>query len=37
MRGYKDVNQWLSTYGVPQADVDALKARWDAMLKTLFA
>lgn len=36
MRGYKDVNLWLSTYGIPQADVDALRGRWMALLEKLF-
>ena len=28
---------WVSTYGLPQADVDALQDRWQKLLETLFA
>jgi uncharacterized protein YndB with AHSA1/START domain len=36
MRGYKDVNLWLSTYGVPETEVRALEAEWRALLERLF-
>lgn len=36
MRGYKDVNLWLSTYGLPAAQTDALQARWAAILERIF-
>jgi len=37
MRGYKDANLWLSTYGLPRQQTDALFARWHALLERLFA
>ncbi len=32
-RGYRDAQLWISTYGVPAADVAALEQRWKAMLE----
>ena len=37
MRDYKDVNLWLSTYGLPEAQVRGLEERWKVMLERLFA
>ncbi len=34
---HKEVNLWLSTYGLPTDDTDALQQRWDAMMARLFA
>lgn len=36
MRGYRDAGLWLSTYGVPPADVQSLEQRWTRMLERLF-
>ena len=36
LRGYRDVNLWLSTYGVAEAEVRALENRWKALLDRLF-
>jgi len=37
MRGQKDVGLWLSTYGLPEAQVRGIEERWRAMLARLFA
>ena len=37
LRGYRDVNLWLSTYGVADAEVRALETRWKGLLDRLFA
>lgn len=37
LRGYRDVNLWLSTYGLPQAQVEGLQKRWAETLEELFA
>jgi len=36
MRKYRDVNLWLQTYGVPEAEVRALESRWRELLDRLF-
>jgi hypothetical protein len=36
MRGYRDAGLWLSTWGVPPSDVQALEQRWAHMLARLF-
>jgi len=36
MRKYRDVNLWLSTWGVPAAEVAAMEMRWKALLKKRF-
>ena len=33
----KEVNLWLSTYGLPSQETDALQQRWDEMMASLFA
>jgi len=37
MRKYRDVNLWLSTWGVPHAEVEAMAAGWNTLLAKLFA
>ena len=34
---HKEVNLWLSTYGLPSQETDALQQRWDEMMARLFA
>lgn len=34
---HKEVNLWLSTYGLPTEETDALQERWDEMMARLFA
>jgi uncharacterized protein YndB with AHSA1/START domain len=36
LRGYRDVNLWLSTYGLTPAEVEGLEKRWAALLARLF-
>ena len=33
----REVNLWLSTYGLPTEETDALQQRWDEMMARLFA
>ena len=34
---HKEVNLWLSTYGLPTEETDALRRRWNEMMACLFA
>jgi uncharacterized protein YndB with AHSA1/START domain len=34
--GKRDIHVWLSAYDLPQSDLDALRARWQDMLRGLF-
>jgi hypothetical protein len=34
--GVRQVWFWLSTYGLPQAEVDAFRGRWHGLLRSLF-
>jgi hypothetical protein len=35
--GLREANLWLSAYGVPKGDVDALEKRWQSRLDRLFS
>lgn len=35
--GLREANVWLSAYGVPKSDVDALQERWQSRLDRLFS